>query len=381
MDEPLVADLLETALERRRMIFDALALLIPYDLPHERKVLIGAPGNSAGVLVDRLRPAQPVVSVAGEGAGDFEAAMAARGHAVHFVDPAAATGDGEGRLAAAFAQLPAGCDAPILRLDLKGGEWELLGAAPADLLARFEQIALGISFVRQLGNPAFNGQVQSVLRNLIRHFTLCHVRADPVAEVRILGGFPVPAALDLTYIRSDLVERAPSSTVYPTPLDGPGCRQQWPGHQLWFFPFAPGSAAWTLPDEHEPRPPAMVLSSTDAVALNNAGLALHDLGRRYEALRHFDRALELTPGEPTMLFNRGNTLVALERFGEALVCYDAALAVEPDNIGMLNNRACALSSLGRYADALACLDRAAALEPGDATTLANRHVVLQAVAG
>jgi tetratricopeptide (TPR) repeat protein len=378
MAEPLVAELLETALERRRMVFDALALLLPYDLPDERKVLIGAPGHSGWVLVDRLRPSQPVVSVAAGASGEFEAAMAARGHAVHLVDPAAAPEAGQCWLAAGLARLPAGADAPILKFDRKGAEWDLLAAAPADVLARFEQIALGISFAKQIGNPAFNGQVQSVLRNLTRHFTLCHVRADPTAEINILGGFPVLASLDLTYVRSDLVERVPSTTVYPTPIDGSDGRQHWPEQPLWFFPFAPGSATWTLPDDREVRPPALPLSSTDVIALNNAGLALHDLGRRYEALRHFDRALELTPGVPTILFNRGNTLVALERSHDALVSYDEALAREPDNIGLLNNRACALANLGRYPEALACLDKAAALNPGDATTQANRQVVLQA---
>jgi hypothetical protein len=193
-------------------------------------------------------------------------------------------------LASHMNKLPAGADAPLLKFDLEGGEWDVLAAAPAELLARCEQIALAIHFQQQLGNPAFNGQVQAVLRKLSQHFTLCHVHADPLAEVRILGGFPMLASLELTLVRSDLVERAASTTVYPTPLDGPSMHQQWPEQVLWFYPFAPGSAGMILPDDLEVRPPALPLSETDATALNNAGLALHALGRQHEALRPRARA-------------------------------------------------------------------------------------------
>jgi tetratricopeptide (TPR) repeat protein len=180
-------------------------------------------------------------------------------------------------------------------------------------------------------------------------------------------------------VRSDLVERSPSTTVYPTPIDGPSIHQQWPEQVLWFYPFAPGSAGMTLPDDVDIRPPALPLSTTDATALNNAGLALHEIGRQHEALRHFDRALELAPGTAVIVYNRGNTLVALQRLDEAVAAYDDALAANPDDVGVLNNRACALGALGRFEEALASLDRAAALKPDDPTTMTNREVLAQAM--
>ncbi len=48
MAETLVTELLDAALERRRMVFEVLSWLVPYDLPRERKLLIGAPGRAAG---------------------------------------------------------------------------------------------------------------------------------------------------------------------------------------------------------------------------------------------------------------------------------------------------------------------------------------------
>ncbi len=402
MADNLVSDLLDAALERRRMVFEVLSWLVPYDLPGERKVRIGAQ-DRGWVLVDRMRPAQPVVSFGNETSGTpggFERAMSERGHNVWVIAPTTAAAahvagithvreglaghDDPARalfsLESHLARLPAGSDAPIIKLDLGGGEWEALVAAPEALLARAEQLALAIHFNQQLGSPAFNAQVQAVLGKLCRGFTLCHVRADPLTEIRVLGGFPVLAALELTWIRSDLVERAPSATLYPTPLDRSTDLQQWPEQLLWFFPFAPGSAAGRLPDDLEVRAPALPASSTDSVALNNSGLALHGLNRLHEALRHFDRALELAPAEPGIHYNRGNTLVAMQRLEEAVAAYDAALAARPDDIGILNNRACALGGLNRFVEALASLDHAARLAPADATTLANREVVQRALA-
>ena len=391
MAEPQLEELLAAANERRRLVFEVLSLLLPSDLPRERKVRIGAPGNDACVLVDRLRPTQPVLSVGMGAPATFEQAMAGRGHAVYLVDPAldgAAPGhpaiigfregiapadapeQGQLSLAGHLDKLPAGADAPILRLDVGGAAWEVLAAAPPEVLARFEQIVLAVHFEGALGNPAFNGLVQSVLRKLVAHFTVCHVRANPFAEIRVVSGFPVLAAFELSLVRSDLVERAASATLYPTPLDGLGDHHQWREHLLWFYPFAPGSAAMRLPED---------VAAAEVVALNNSGLALHNLGRWLEALQHFDRALELAPAMPGVLYNRGNTLVALERLDEAMAMYEAAQGLGPDDVGILNNRACVLGGLRRFDEALACLDQAAALKPDDPATLGNRTVLLEAM--
>src|SRR5205807_254164 len=83
------------ALARQQMVFDALSLLIPFDLPQERKVRVGGSGDGSYVLVDRLRPAQPVMSFGIGPSVDFEMEMAERGHNVlmfdHTIDSLPAT--------------------------------------------------------------------------------------------------------------------------------------------------------------------------------------------------------------------------------------------------------------------------------------------------
>jgi hypothetical protein len=263
----VVTEPLSAALSRNRMVFDALSLLMPFDLPGEGKVRIGEPGDGGYVLVDRLRPSQPVISFGIGPSTNFEMDMAERGHDIllfdHTIDALPAThprftwfregvadvSDPEHALfplAVHMDKLPAGGVAPILKMDVEGVEWAVLGGAPPELLTRFEQIALELHGLSTLDEPAFNASAQAALRNLAAHFTLCHVHANNFSPVRMVGGFPVPEGLEVTYIRSDLVTRAPSATIYPTPVDTPNYHY-WPDHLLWYFPFLPGSGAMRFP--------------------------------------------------------------------------------------------------------------------------------------
>jgi hypothetical protein len=81
------------------------------------------------------------------------------------------------------------------------------------------------------------------LRALARDFTLCQVHANNFCNVRVLAGcFLMPETLELSYIKTSLVKRAPSRTAYPTDIDAPNYHQL-PELTLWHFPFLPGSDA------------------------------------------------------------------------------------------------------------------------------------------
>jgi len=253
---------------RQRMVFDTLSLLVPFDLLVERKVRIGKPGDGSYVIVDCLRTSQPVMSFGVGPSVNFEMGMAERGHDVlmfdHTIDklPAthprftwfcegvASTSSPEKRLftlAEHMNKLSSGCAPPILKLDTEGDEWKVLDQAPADLLMRFDQIALEIHGLERIEEPAFNADARRIFQMLATHFTLCHVHANNFCTVRILAGcFPIPETLELTYIRSDLVTRTPSMTFYPTEIDAPNY-PQFPELLLWYFPFLPGSNTIKFP--------------------------------------------------------------------------------------------------------------------------------------
>jgi len=184
---------------RQRMVFDALSFLIPYDLPGERKVRIGEPGDGSYVIVDRLHKSQPVMSFGVGPSINFEIGMAERGHEVFMFDhtiakpPAAhprAIWFCEGvasvsnpplrlfTLAEHMNKLPTGCEPPILKMDIEGDEWSVLGSVSPDLLLRFDQITLEFHGLERIEDPAFNGIARRVLQILAKHFTLCHVHAN-----------------------------------------------------------------------------------------------------------------------------------------------------------------------------------------------------------
>lgn len=263
-----VTEPVAVGIRRQRTVFDALSLLTPFDLVGARKVRIGNPGDGSYVMVDRLRPSQPVMSFGIGPSVNFELAMAERGHRVLLFDHTIHKLPGthprftwfrEGiasiseptralfTLAEHMLKLPDGGDPPILKLDVESAEWAVFGEAPAELLRRFEQISVELHQLGRIAEPQFNATMQKALQKLSADFTLCHVHANNFGAVHVACGFAVPEALEVTYIRTDLVMRAPSTTLYPTEADSPNY-PYWPEHLLWYFPFLPGSETIKFPN-------------------------------------------------------------------------------------------------------------------------------------
>jgi hypothetical protein len=258
----VVTESAAVGIRRQQMIFETLRLLIPFDLPNERKIRVGGSGDGSYVLVDRLHELQPVLSFGIGPSVQFELDMATRGHDVilldHTVDKMPAeherfTWFREGILSHSAPQrnlftlaehaekLPSGCCNAILKMDVEGAEWGIFNTTSVDLLCRFEQITFELHDLTRLEDNDFNPIARNAFAKLASRFTLCHVHANNFGNIKIIANcFPVPEALELTYIRTDLVTRAPSSTVYPTELDRPNFHQL-PELMMWYFPFIPGS--------------------------------------------------------------------------------------------------------------------------------------------
>jgi hypothetical protein len=126
----------------------------------------------------------------------------------------------------------------LLKMDIDGAELDVLCATDADTLSSFRQIVLEVHWLSRIADPDYRTRLGEALRKLNSAFTLCHVHGNNCAGLHFVDGLAVCDVLELTYVRSDLVTRKPSQTVYPTMLDfanHPGA----PDHLLWFFPFIP----------------------------------------------------------------------------------------------------------------------------------------------
>ena len=94
---------------------------------------------------------------------------------------------------------------------------------------------------------------------------------------------------------------------------------------------------------------------------NDRGVSLANNGKNEKALKCFDRAVELDPGEPEYLSNRGNMRLYLDDFEGAVRDFSLVIEADPHSGAAYYNRGIAYSHLGLYTEAAQDLDRACKL--------------------
>jgi protein O-GlcNAc transferase len=107
-------------------------------------------------------------------------------------------------------------------------------------------------------------------------------------------------------------------------------------------------------------------------ALLMQGNALASQAQDRDAIRCYEKILELAPRNLDAINNRGNCLTLLAEFAQAIKSYDAVIAARPNDLRAHCNRANALKQLGRAHEALAEYERVLKPDPGNADALYNR---------
>jgi tetratricopeptide (TPR) repeat protein len=80
--------------------------------------------------------------------------------------------------------------------------------------------------------------------------------------------------------------------------------------------------------------------------------ALHDSGKKHEALLHYDKAVSIKSDYLEAMVNRGAVLNELGRIDDAMASFEQALSVNPRDPRALLNLGNSLYALKRYDDAL-----------------------------
>jgi tetratricopeptide (TPR) repeat protein len=106
------------------------------------------------------------------------------------------------------------------------------------------------------------------------------------------------------------------------------------------------------------------------------GYALDYLGRYEEAIASYDRSLEFKPDKYEAWYNRGIALRILGSYEEAIASYDRSLEFKPDKDEAWNNRGIALDYLGRHEEAIASYDRSLEFKPDRDEAWYNRGIAL-----
>lgn len=111
--------------------------------------------------------------------------------------------------------------------------------------------------------------------------------------------------------------------------------------------------------------------------LSTLGLALSSLGRRDDALKVFDSAVQLKPHDARLWSQLGNACSTMGHSEDALKCFAQAFALDPGNADAAYCCGRLYHSMQRDEEALACLDQAFALRRDHVPTLMIRGLVLK----
>src|SRR5574341_873832 len=103
---------------------------------------------------------------------------------------------------------------------------------------------------------------------------------------------------------------------------------------------------------------------------------LYNQSKLKDAIKYYDKALDLDPKNVKALYNKGLSLDNLGTYKEAITYYDKVLAIDPNDIAALNNKGAALDDLGRYEEAITYYDKALAIDPNDVYALNNKIAAL-----
>ena len=106
-------------------------------------------------------------------------------------------------------------------------------------------------------------------------------------------------------------------------------------------------------------------SATDKDAWNNKGTLFTELGRHKEAIKCFDKAIELFPKQhkkAEVWIDKGVALGGLGRHNDAMACFDKAIELDSENAKAWMNKGVAHDKLGEHEEALKCFARWRELE-------------------
>jgi tetratricopeptide (TPR) repeat protein len=111
---------------------------------------------------------------------------------------------------------------------------------------------------------------------------------------------------------------------------------------------------------------------------NNKGISLAILGKDEEAIECFDKALAIDPNYVLAWNNKGNALTNLGKYNEAIECYDKAIQIKPDDaMGWYNKGNVLGKLLGKYNEAIECFDKALAIDPNSPDAWNNKGISLR----
>ena len=209
--------------------------------PQRDSVRVGGSGDGGYVVPDYLDGLDGVVSIGVGGDVSFDLWFAERGVPVFQYDhtvaesPVAhdrftfrplawAPGDGEGTRSLEGMLRENGLAESrnlLLQFDVEGAEWACLDALGEGFLDRFRVIVGEFHGLDRLGDEKYFEAVSRALGLIDATHACTHVHANNCCGIHLVAGVPVPAVIELSFLRRSESTFTPSDAPIPGPLDRP----------------------------------------------------------------------------------------------------------------------------------------------------------------
>jgi hypothetical protein len=125
----------------------------------------------------------------------------------------------------------------VLKIDIEGAEWEVLGALSGAEKARCKQIIVEYHNLHEVGNQDFLDQATLVLKSLNESHFLVNLHANNWAKFDLISGVPFPDVIEVTYYRKERgILDNPKSISMLSDLNTPNNPQR-PEHSLSFTKY------------------------------------------------------------------------------------------------------------------------------------------------
>ncbi|QPF73764.1 asparagine synthase (glutamine-hydrolyzing) [Roseateles sp. DAIF2] len=227
-------------------LLELLNLIRPWQMSSDHKVRIGSNADGGYVMPSSSRRSNAVLSIGIGNEVSFDEELAAAGARVlqfdHTIEASPSRHPGcefhrlgwgarDSHPLVSLASMVKMLDwgqarHPILKFDTEGAEWDCLGQASSDDLARFEVLTGEFHDFHQLVDRQFFDRVQAVFQKLNKTHRVIHLHANNAGGMVMLGGVPFPRLLELTWMRlGSATFHGHSNEPIPGPLDRPNVPQ------------------------------------------------------------------------------------------------------------------------------------------------------------
>jgi tetratricopeptide (TPR) repeat protein len=112
---------------------------------------------------------------------------------------------------------------------------------------------------------------------------------------------------------------------------------------------------------------------------NEKGCDLGDQGKHQEAIKCFDKAIEIEPNDIDAWNGKGNALYCLGKYDEAIRCYDKALDIDPNDTDVWYNKGNALNDKEKYEKAIKGYNKYLEINPNNAEAKSYKEKALKAL--